>query len=376
MPRTLLALPLCLLLLSSAAPARAQQDEPEFGGRKASEWMKMLINDSRPKARRIALTALEVIGPKADRVLATLIYVMSEDKDAELRREVAQTLGRMGEDARGAVKALMRVLGDDKDGLVREAAARALGAMAPHSRNAVGDLGKALDDKHPGTRAAAAAALKDLAAEAKSALPNAIAALKAHKGKDDGPTRIYLAKLVGLLAADAKAAIPVLGETVGDTGDDPRVREAAAEALGRFGQDAESTVKQLGAAVSSDKAKPDRDLRKAALLALGKVSSDPKLVWPFVKGVLGEADGSLRLQAVRTAGPLGKTEQEIVRALAERAAKDLNVDVRLAAIQELGALGAAARPALGTLKALAADEPRPALRDAARAALKNIPGNP
>jgi hypothetical protein len=126
MHRTLLALPLVLLLFLPR-PAGAQQKEEEVpvAGKKPSEWMKILLSDTRPKARLAALAILEVVGPRVDRVLPTLTYVMTEDKDADLRREVAQTLGRMGEDAKTTVKALARVLGDDTDGNVREAAARA-----------------------------------------------------------------------------------------------------------------------------------------------------------------------------------------------------------------------------------------------------------
>ena len=111
-------------------------------------------------------------------------------------------------------------------------------------------------------------------------------------------------------------------------------------------------------------------------MALGKVSKDATVVWPAVRGVLKEKDSALRSQAVRVAGPLGKQEKEIVTALQEVARLDGNVEVRVAAIQELGQLGPDGKAAEETLADLAANDPRPSIREAAQAALKRVKAAP
>ncbi|MCC6421006.1 MAG: HEAT repeat domain-containing protein, partial [Gemmataceae bacterium] len=113
-------------------------------------------------------------------------------------------------------------------------------------------------------------------------------------------------------------------------------------------------------------------LRRAALMSLGKVTSDAKVVWPAAQGALQDADPTLRGQAVRVAGPLGKVAKEVIPTLEKLARKDANIEVRIAAIQELGALGAAAKAVERTLSELAESDPRPTVREAAQAALKQV----
>src|SRR5262245_1488059 len=100
----------CAVVLSCAAFLIPATRAGEVLGKKATEWIKILVNDDKPKARRVALTALTILGPKADRVMSALIYALKNDPDTELRREVAQILGRFGEDARLSIRALANVL--------------------------------------------------------------------------------------------------------------------------------------------------------------------------------------------------------------------------------------------------------------------------
>jgi hypothetical protein len=374
MRRTLL-LPYLGLALALLLPTAARAGDKEVLGKKGAEWLKILLEDERPRARRAAITALEIIGPKGDRVLHGLTMAMEKDKDPEIRREVAQALGRMGEEAKLTVPMLTKALAEDKEAGVREAAARALGGpMVPHSRTAVDELSKALKDSSPGVRTAAVSTLKDLGAEAKAALPRVLDYLKDARDKGNEPTgRGYAAQLVSKYPAEASVSVPVLVALVADAEDNPQVRSAAAEALGRFGEKAESAAAKLAQVVGDAKADPG--LRQKALMALGKVSSDAKALWPVARAALQEKDSALRGQAVRVAGPLGKEEKEVVPSLEKVAREDRNVEVRVAAIQELGGLGPAAKSAEGTLSELAGD-PRPSIREAAAYALKRVKAPP
>jgi HEAT repeat protein len=370
MRRTILV-PFLGLALAALHPAAARAGDKVVLGKTGVEWLKILLEDERPKARRAAIIALEVIGPKGDRVLHGLTMAMEKDKDAEIRREVAQALGRMGEEAKLTVPSLAKALAEDKEAGVREAAARALGGrMVPHSRTAVDELGKALKDSSPGVRTGAASTLNDLGAEAKAALPRVLAYLQDARDKGSEPAgRVYAAQLASKLSAEAATSLPVLVAVVVDPADNPQVRSAAAEALGRFGDKAESAAAKLAQVVGDAKADPG--VRQKALMALGKVSSDAKALWPVARAALAEKDSALRGQAVRVAGPLGKEEKEVVPALEKVAREDRNVEVRVAAIQELGGLGPAAKSAERTLTDLAGD-PRPAIREAATYALKRV----
>src|SRR5262249_28255685 len=179
-----------------------------------------------------------------------------KDADPEIRRETAQTLGRMGDEAKLTIPALARSLIEEKEGPVREAAAQALsGSMAPHSKTAVPELGKALKDSYAPARTAAALALKDLGVEAKPALPQLLELLKDTKQSETEFTaRVYAAQLVGRLAADAEAIVPILAGIVAAKEENPLVRTAAAEALGRYGPKAESAADPLAQAVGDVKA--------------------------------------------------------------------------------------------------------------------------
>jgi HEAT repeat protein len=223
-------------------------------------------------------------------------------------------------------------------------------------------------------RTAAVSTLKDLGAEAKPALPRVLAYLKDARDKASEPAgRVYAAQLAARLPAESASSVPVLVVVVADPTDRPQVRSAAAEALGRFGDKAESAAAKLAQVVGDAKADPG--LRQKALMALGKVSSDAKVLWPVARAALGETDSGLRGQAVRVAGAVGKEEKDVVPALAKVAREDRNVEVRVAAIQELGGLGPAAKAAEQTLTDLAGD-PRPSIREAATVALKRLKAPP
>jgi hypothetical protein len=67
---------------------------------------------------------------------------------------------------------------------------------------------------------------------------------------------------------------------------------------------------------------------------------------------------------------------EVIEVLQTAARKDVNIEVRIAAIQELGQLGPLAKSAEPTLRELAQTDARPTVRQAAQAALKLLKGAP
>src|SRR4051794_36446544 len=95
---------LCFSLVLGTAAA-AQQEETVLG-KKASEWLQILREHKELRFRRASLIALEAIGPQARGVTPALLEALQKDSEPQIRREVAQLLGRMGIEAKGTVPVL------------------------------------------------------------------------------------------------------------------------------------------------------------------------------------------------------------------------------------------------------------------------------
>ncbi len=357
-----------LLALALSTAALAQDDEEKTLGKTRSEWLQLLREHKEVRFRRAAILALEFIGPQQP-VLSGLYEALEKDPDPQIRREVAQLLGRMGPDAKGAALALATALQKDAAGPVREAAAAALGGkLAEQAQAHMPALTAALKDKDAGTRAAAAETLKNLGEAARPALP-ALAEL-ARDRKEDRHARVFALQVLSRWGKENADTATVFVEVLQDGETAPDVRAAAAEGLGRLGMAPPAGVAALGQALGAKSA----ELRRAAAVALTALGSDARSAWPAIKTALTEADSGLRYQLIRAAGALAKDQPEAVTVLAERAERDDTTENRLAAIQELGEAGAAARPAEPVLVRLAAQEARARLREAAAAALKKVKG--
>src|SRR5438046_1103550 len=96
---------LTFLICLPGAVCLGQQEE-EVLGKKRSEWLSILKTHKETKFRRAAVIALGAIGPRAGGVLDGLFDAVSNDPDAEVRREIVLTLARMGNDAKGAADVL------------------------------------------------------------------------------------------------------------------------------------------------------------------------------------------------------------------------------------------------------------------------------
>jgi hypothetical protein len=261
------------------------------------------------------------------------------------------------------------------------------GELAPQAQAHVLILAAALKDAHVGTRTAAAETLRDMGDKARPALPQLLEAVADAKG--DRFTRIYAAQVLAKFKEDVEKAAPVLAAVLRDAKAPVGVREACAAAIGQLA--AAAAIPDLAKTLEYAQATKEKvaeanppEVRRAALLALMKMGDKAKAAWPAVKKILHDAEGKeetkdpdngVRLQAVRLAGLLGREEGEVVRVLETVCVKDLVTENRLAAIQELGQLGAVANRAVDTLTTLAEQDSRFSIRDAAQAALKKIKGS-
>jgi HEAT repeat protein len=363
--RLLLSLAL-FLGLAHAAPAG------DFGGKTAGEWLKLLREDKNPKVRSIAVLALSTIGPKVTGVTTGLLDALREDPEPEIRREIALQVGRLATDIKGATEALGDRLVNDKNELVRQAAATALGGkLAEKAEGQVSNLVKALKDKHEGVRRAAAETLKNMGEKAKPAVPALIEVAKDPSG--DRFTRIYAITVIGQWGKENKGTGPALAVVIVEKDAHITVRQAAAEGLGRLGGDFPPGIEALGKGLLDG----PPELRRSVAITLGQVGKHAGPAWPAIKATLQDkkSDSTTRFALIRAAASVAKEHADAVGELLKLAEFDDAVENRLAAIQELGELGAVAAAAAKDLQRIAGNDARAAIREAAAAAHKKITGS-
>lgn len=160
------------------------------------------------------------------------------------------------------------------------------------------------------------------------------------------------------------APVSVLVQRLADA--DPKVREQAAAALGRWGPRASEAVAPLMAALGHD----DPYLRGAAAVALGRIG---EAAVPALTQALASEHTELRWSAAIALGRLGapaiQALPELIRLLA-----DPSEQVRQVAAVTLGDLGAAARAAAPALARSLSDRDEAVRRSAVRALSRVAPG--
>ena len=343
----------------------------DVGGKSTAEWLKILREHKNIKFRHVAIVALETIGTKPAAVVPGLLEALREDPEPEIRQEIATLLGRMGPDAKGAPDALGERLANDKSELVRQAAATALGGkLAKVADGQVRALAAALKDKHEGTRRAAAETLRNIGKPAEDAVPQLIAVAKDTTA--DRFSRVYAVQVISNWGKEDKGTSPALIAVVGDKAALIPVGQAAADGLGRLGGDDPVTVEALGQLLESG----PPELRRSAAVALGQLGARAAPAWSAIKKTLEDrkGDSTSRYPLIHAAATVAKQHADAVPLLAKLAQADDAAENRLAAIQELGELGAAADNAVPVLQDIAKGDARATLREAAQAALKKIKG--
>jgi HEAT repeat protein len=127
------------------------------------------------------------------------------------------------------------------------------------------------------------------------------------------------AHALATIGKPALAELPDLIDIVGNESEDPRVRAGIAEALGAArGADAKRVVPVL-VAVMKD---PDRWVREAAVLSLGKVGSPAEAAIPALIEALHDEDDYVRYRAAAALAYLGPVAKDAIPRLEEMARDD------------------------------------------------------
>lgn len=343
-------------------------DEPILD-KTVGEWIKILRTSDEVKQRRVALLALEASDSAGTTGLPALLNAIEKDKEPLVRQEAVSLLGRLDPTkVRVATKTLVESLQTDKAGEVREAAAASLGGakFIKPAADYIGVLAEALKDPHAGTRIAVAGVLRNMEEDAKPAFPALFDA--AADAKEHPQVRTAAVHVVSRYAKKDPKTVPLLVDLLKSDKTPATLREAAAEGLGRTANDDVDAVAALCVALSDKSV----ELRKVSAIALGKLGPKAKSGWLAIKEHMIDAkeDSSVRNHLIRLTGVFAKDSAEAIASLTDVAVKDTSTENRIAAIQELGELPSLPADTRKALSAIAVNDARATIRDAAAKALK------
>lgn len=353
-----------MLMLSLVSPAASQQ---EVLGKSKAEWIKMLREDPKPELRKAAVLALGIFGATQKDVLPELKTALTEDKDEFVRLQIVSLLGSSKkEEVRDLLATLVDVLKLDKSASVRAQTAALIGKLGELAKPALSNLEKALADESASVRAAVVMALGQIGTEARATVDKLVPLFK----DSDTTVRFATAYAIARVGADPLAATPYLCQLLeGDMSVD--VRREATKSIGLIGAPAAKVaVPALVKALRNDK---EEDIRRQAALALGKMGIEVNFVMKDILASLREdKDKTVRLYLIRTISTaLGSGMRVFVKDLADCLSKEVDGNVRLAIVQELGALGPGAIEALPALEEAETDVVLQ-VREAARIARDQI----
>ncbi len=305
--------------------------------------LKKAVENSDPSHRCAAFeTLVRINREEAKKVLPNLIRLL-EHENPGIQRDAAIAVREMGADASDAAPLLAKlVLSELKD--VRDPAAFALAAIGPQAASFLpvlieakyrmpdSSIDRAISKVDPDGKARLAAVQKvfshgdhamrrqaafELAMDHPEtlrdepattvALQTLIEGLGQNQGRwDDGGIRVRSATALGRIGPKAKLAVGALILALSDA--DPVVRDAAAEALGSIGADAETTIPALAKIHAVD-----------SLLKFGEPS------YPVLTSMLKDPNWIVRRDAVRALGMAGSKHEAFAFRSLVSALKDRNV---------------------------------------------------
>lgn len=182
-------------------------------------------------------------------------------------------------------------------------------------------------------------------------------------------SRVVRAAAANVLVAAKEEAVPALKQAL--TQPETRRRRLAADLLGNIGPAAAAAVPALAEAGAND---PDLQVRKAAILSLGRVGGQGESAVQALIGLLEDGNVSIRKTALESLAQLGPGAKKAVSAVAKRL-KDDNPEVRREAAEVLEQIGPAARAAIPALRAALAD-PDPGVVREVKEALEALGASP
>lgn len=374
--------PLAVSLLALAGGFAFAADEPEFAGRRGSEWVQLLKEDSSPRKRKAAVVALGQLWKERryGQSVPSIGTALQQDPSADVRLQAAIILGQLSRDdvavtdeVKPVVGQLVAALLAEKDSAVRRETSAALGRFGELSKSGVLALSNTLKDAEPATRAAAADALGRIGLDARTSAPLLLPLLK--EG-DKTVRRLAVFALARIAPEDVEAVGAAFTQLLRDD-KDSEMRKELVVALGLLGDHSEAVATGLAAAMADS----DPEIRRQAARSLAKFGLNIQPASDaLLKAFQSDPDKNVRIDALRALGSgLGSTMQVHIPVLlarlnmeAEGSMKgDPDFEVRIAITDELGALGPSGKEAVPALRRSLRD-PQVKVREAATQAIKKI----
>ncbi len=336
-------------ILENISPAIAQETVPIL-----AEVLLKVYNWNNDIYSVAATKILKKIG----KIAIPLLLKILADEDKYIRMSAAEALGKIGPSAEPAIPELLETALVDSESSVRVFAAKALEKIGYATNQVVSHLVTALEsnDNSLQTRENAAEALGNIGQIAVPAMPHLVIALKENKPSflknfnfsmgslfsRSSPTalkdshwwkvREAAAEAIGKIGPTAAQAIPSLIVALEDSKLD--VRSASAEALGKIGPTAVQAVPSLIVALENDYS----DVQRKAVEALGKIGPDAAQAVPSLMTALGDSDRFVRHEVAKALGKIGPAAAPAVPSLVTTL-EDTYKPARLATVITLGKIG-------------------------------------
>lgn len=339
--------------------------EPFHDGRPLRTWLRLLrAGDDQDRER--AAQALGAMSLPADTVTTAIVPALTEGMEQTsymVRRNAAESLGKIGTSARSAAPTLLRGLADPFDD-VRWRSAQALGEIGGEAKTvAPALLEVARKDRDNRARVAAVVSIGKFGLDAAPFVPDLVEMISRPSAGDRGVAEAARKALQKIGAA----AVPSL--TKACKGGDARARAAAAQTLAGMGDAARPTLPALEANLT-DKAVP---VRVQAAVAVWKLTQESGRTAPVLAAALKDSDLDTAAVAMLALADMGPRAAVAVVALQERLG-DKESGLRRIAAQTLGKIGPAAAAAQQTVERLAQEDEEPDVRQAATEAIAAIRG--
>ena len=379
------------------APARAEDDkDPVFDGQKVSVWIDTVQKDASARKRSLAVEALGKIwiAHKHKDVLPNVGRALRVDPSAAVRAQAAIVLGGLkADEIKYGSADLLTALGNEKESRVRKEIITAMAKFPEVCALGLEPLITALKDPEPAVKVAAAEAIAlagaQVKAMAKSAAPELVPLLK----DPEKSVRVAAVYALGRIQPEGASTVAETMAAMLGTEKDADMKRELIASMGLLAEKSEVVVRALAAAI--DEKEPD-EVRRAAARTLGTFGTDAGLAAEALfKALTTDKVKDIRVDAVRAfgsaLGPAGvKGRLKDLRPQLDPA-KQPDFEVRLALVDEIGALGyefigadltspdkgakAEALETLGALRARQAD-PQVKVREAAAFAVRKVEKKP
>jgi HEAT repeat protein len=342
---------------------QALAKNPSLEGRRRLSALLTKLDTQEAELGVAAVGALEGLGPQARGAISALVAaVRDKTRLHDIRTGAVAALGAIDAQDPTVFSILTAALRDEDKG-VRCAAAEVFSRSRDAARNAKAELIRAMKDENIRVGVFAVSALARLGSDGADAVP-ALTDLIRSKGE----MARHAVEALRRVGPTAKQAIPTLIELLEGAG---RKRcsdaGAAAETLGQFGSDSRPAVPAL------IKLLPSSDDGTAAIARTALAKIDPEWMKIATPILLNEAKANYRWErnaVIHELAKLGPNAKEAIPHLVPLL-KDVDDDVRLAAVKTLAAIGPAAAATAPNLRPLL-DDDSDIVCEAAAAALKQI----